>query len=46
MAGPQVSMVDLDAPDFELYLRFAEALASARTMELGPGDAIYMPPLW
>lgn len=46
MAGPQVSMVDLDAPDLERYPRYSEALATARAADLGPGDAIYMPPLW
>lgn len=46
MAGPQVCLVDLDAPDMERYPRYADALASARTADLGPGDAIYMPPLW
>lgn len=46
MAGPQVSLVDLDAPDLARYPRFADALASAQTADLGPGDAIYMPPLW
>lgn len=46
MAGPQVSLVDLDNPDLDRYPRFSDALASARTADLGPGDAIYMPPLW
>jgi len=46
MAGPQVSLVDLDAPDFDKYPRYKDALATARTADLGPGDAIYMPPLW
>ena len=45
-AGPQISMVDLAAPDFERFPRFREALATARTAELGPGDGIYIPPLW
>jgi hypothetical protein len=46
MAGPQVSLVDLDAPDFDKYPRYRDALATARTADLGTGDAIYMPPLW
>jgi hypothetical protein len=46
MAGQPASMVRLDAPDLELYPRFREALAAARTAELGPGDAIYIPTLW
>ncbi|PAX06820.1 transcription factor [Sphingomonas lenta] len=46
MAGPPSSMVDPDAPDLERYPRFAQALAHARVAELGPGDAIYIPPIW
>ena len=45
-AGPQLSMVDLDDPDIERYPRYATALESAQSAELGPGDAIYIPPLW
>lgn len=45
-AGTPVSMVDLAAPDFERYPRFAEALETAETAELGPGDAIYIPYHW
>ena len=32
--------------DFERFPRFREALAAARTAELEPGDAIYIPTLW
>lgn len=46
MAGQPSSMVDLTAPDFELYPRFRDALEAAETAELEPGDAIYIPPLW
>jgi hypothetical protein len=46
MAGPQVSLVDLDAPDLDRFPRYADALSAAQTADLGPGDAIYMPPLW
>jgi len=35
VAGPQVSMVDLDAPDLERYPRYAKALSTARVAELG-----------
>jgi hypothetical protein len=45
-AGPTISMVDFDAPDFDLYPRFGDALDAALTAELGPGDAIYIPYLW
>lgn len=44
--GAPMSLVALHAPDFERYPRFREALAAARVAELGPGDAIYIPPLW
>lgn len=46
MAGPPSSMVDPDAPDLDRYPRFAEALAHAEAAELGPGDAIFIPPIW
>ncbi|MGL4575784.1 MAG: cupin-like domain-containing protein [Burkholderiaceae bacterium] len=44
--GTPISLVDLDAPDFERYPRFTHALARARQATLDPGDAIYIPPLW
>jgi hypothetical protein len=44
--GTPISLVDFAKPDFERFPRFREALAHARTAELEPGDAIYMPPLW
>ena len=46
LAGQPVSMVTLDEPDFEKYPRFRDALASAQTAELEPGDAIYIPYFW
>jgi hypothetical protein len=46
MAGQPASMVSLDEPDLERFPRFREAMAAAMTAELGPGDAIYIPPLW
>lgn len=45
-AGQAVSLVDFAAPDFERFPRFAEALRHARTTELGPGDAVFIPSLW
>jgi hypothetical protein len=44
--GAAMSLVSLRKPDFERYPRFREALAAAQSAELGPGDAIYIPPLW
>ena len=46
MAGPPVSMVDPLAPDLERYPRFAEALESALSAELGSGDALFIPAIW
>jgi hypothetical protein len=45
-AGRPVSMVDVRAPDFARFPRFAEAARHALVAELEPGDAIYVPPLW
>jgi hypothetical protein len=44
--GAPMSLVRLHAPDFERFPRFRAALAAAQSAELGPGDAIYIPPLW
>lgn len=44
--GQVVSVVDFDRPDFARHPRFRGALASARTAELEPGDAIFIPGLW
>lgn len=46
LAGQPTSLVDVEDPDFERFPRFAEALEAARTTELGPGDALYIPSLW
>jgi cupin-like protein len=43
---PPLSIVDLEAPDFSRFPRFADALATARSAELGPGDALFMPRHW
>lgn len=45
-AGRPVSMVDLRAPDFGRYPRFAEALDHALVADLEPGDGIHIPSLW
>jgi len=44
--GAPMSLVQLHAPDFARFPRFREALAQARSAELGPGDAMFIPPLW
>ncbi|MDB5678495.1 cupin-like domain-containing protein [Sphingomonas bacterium] len=45
-AGTAVSMVHITDPDLDRFPRFADALAAARTAELEPGDAIYIPYGW
>jgi hypothetical protein len=44
--GAPMSLVPLHQPDFERFPKFRQALAAAVTAELGPGDAIFIPPLW
>jgi hypothetical protein len=44
--GAPMSLVQLHAPDFERFPRFRAALAHACRAELGPGDAMFIPPLW
>jgi len=44
--GAAMSLVSLRKPDFDRYPKFREALVAAQVAELGPGDAIYIPPLW
>lgn len=45
-SGAPISMVSLDAPDFEKFPRFREALAHSMTADLEPGDAIFIPYMW
>ena len=44
--GAPMSLVSLRQPDYARFPKFREALAAAQTAELGPGDAIFIPPLW
>jgi hypothetical protein len=44
--GTPISLVSFREPDFERFPRFREAQAHSRVADLGPGDAIYIPPLW
>jgi hypothetical protein len=46
LAGVPVSMVRLDAPDFERYPRFRIALQHAQVADLEPGDALFIPYAW
>jgi len=44
--GAAMSLVSLRDPDFARYPKFRVAMAAALSAEVGPGDAIYIPPLW
>lgn len=44
--GAPMSLVQLHEPDFGRFPKFKDALAAAVSAELGPGDAIFIPPLW
>lgn len=46
ISGPPISMVPLKSPDLVRFPRFAEALRHARSAELAPGDAIFIPYGW
>jgi hypothetical protein len=39
-------LVKVSAPDLERYPRFAQALAVAETVDVEPGDAVFIPRLW
>ena len=44
--GAPMSLVCLHEPDLQRFPKFREALGAAVSAELGPGDAIFIPPLW
>jgi hypothetical protein len=43
---PPLSFVDPEAPDFDAFPHFRQALEAARVAHLGPGDALLMPRYW
>lgn len=45
-AGQPISLVDINNPDLERYPRYLEAYHHAISVELEPGDAIYIPSPW
>ena len=45
-AGQPVSLVDLNSPDLTCYPKYGEAFKHALSVELHPGDAIYIPSPW
>ncbi len=44
--GQAVSLVDFSDPDLVRFPRFAQALDTARSAVLEPGDAIFIPSMW
>lgn len=44
--GQAVSIVDFANPDLARFPRFREALATAQSALLEPGDAVFIPALW
>ena len=44
--GQVISMVDFEAPDFERFPRFREALAAGQVADLEPGDVLFYPAMW
>ncbi len=45
-AGQAISMVDFAQPDFDKFPKFKQALEASITVELNPGDALYIPSMW
>ena len=45
-AGTPVSLVELANPDLDRFPKFADAMATAQSAVLEPGDAIYLPFHW
>jgi hypothetical protein len=45
-APPPLSLVDPEAPDFERFPRFREALSAASVAWLEPGDCLFLPKYW
>ena len=45
-SGASISLVDIDKPDYEKYPRYRIAEQHRQSVELAPGDAIFIPMLW
>ena len=43
---PPLSLADPEAPDFDCFPRFRDAMATARVALLEPGDALFLPRYW
>ncbi len=44
--GQSISLVDFHNPDYAKYPKFAEALTTAQSAEIEPGDGIFIPSMW
>ena len=44
--GQPTSLVKVSEPDLERFPRFAQALEAAETVEVEPGDAVFIPSMW
>ena len=44
--GQPTSLVKVSEPDLERFPRFADALAAAETVDVEPGDAVFIPRFW
>jgi len=45
-AGQAISLVDFLAPDLERFPRFAQAMEHALSVDMEPGDALFIPSMW
>ncbi|MFC0250971.1 cupin-like domain-containing protein [Massilia consociata] len=45
-AGQSISLVDFLKPDLGRFPRFATAMEHAQFVEMGPGDALFIPSMW
>lgn len=45
-AGPAISLVDPDAPDFDKYPKYQQAIAASVEFVLEPGDVLFIPSMW
>jgi hypothetical protein len=45
-AGQPISLVDFNAPDYDRFPKFRDALKTAQMSVLEPGDAIVIPSMW
>ncbi|MCS6174521.1 cupin-like domain-containing protein [Shewanella baltica] len=44
--GQDISLVDMDNPDFDRFPRFAKAMEAAQVAALEPGDVLFIPSMW